>query len=210
MKRGTLLCVSDFNKLLDRKIKAAGVDIIIALGHSGYEIDLQLAENIAELDLVVGGHSHTFLYTDTGDGLPSNDQPEGDYPTYVPNKQTGKVIPVVQAHCYTKYLGHLQLSFDASGDLLTPVDGVGVSHAEPILLDESIEQDQDVLEAMLKWQRNLTEYKEVLGVIEVYMAERRPSEESNIGEIIDFNQRRHFETFSFRGLHMRRHGCSLQ
>ena len=162
-------------------MKDSGVDIIIALGHSGYEIDLQLAENIPELDLVVGGHSHTFLYTDTGTGLPSNDLPEGDYPTYVSNKQTGKVIPVVQAHCYTKYLGHLKLSFDARGELLTPVNGLGVSYAEPILLDETIEQDKDVLAAMVKWQQNLTEYKEVLGVNEVYMVERRPSEESNIG-----------------------------
>ena len=61
-----------------RKLKEDGVEIIIALGHSGYLIDIELAENIPELDLVVGGHSHTFLYTDTGNGLPSNDQPEGD------------------------------------------------------------------------------------------------------------------------------------
>ena len=62
-----------------RKLKENGVEIIIALGHSGYLIDIELAENIPELDLVVGGHSHTFLYTDTtGNGLPSNDLPEGD------------------------------------------------------------------------------------------------------------------------------------
>ena len=62
-----------------RKLKEEqGVEIIIALGHSGYLIDIELAENIPELDLVVGGHSHTFLYTDKGDGLPSNDQPRGD------------------------------------------------------------------------------------------------------------------------------------
>ena len=61
-----------------RKLKDDGVQIIIALGHSGYLIDIELAENIPELDLVVGGHSHTFLYTDTGNGLPSNDQPKGD------------------------------------------------------------------------------------------------------------------------------------
>ena len=190
------------DNLWDRRLKADGVDIIIALGHSGYEIDIQLAENIVELDLVVGGHSHTFLYTDTGTGLPSNDQPEGDYPTYVSNIQTGKVIPVVQAHCYTKYLGHLQLSFDDGGELLTPVDGVGVSYAEPILLDESIGQDEDVLAAMIKWQNNLTEFKEVLGLNEVYMVERRPSEESNIGQIIDFNNRRHLQLTFFRELHM--------
>ena len=66
------------NHLFRRKLKEDGVDIIIALGHSGYLIDIELAENVPELDLVVGGHSHTFLYTDTGNGLPSNDEPKGD------------------------------------------------------------------------------------------------------------------------------------
>ena len=112
--------------------------ILIALGHSGYEMDIELAENIPELDVVVGGHSHTFLYTDSdGSGPPSNDIPDGDYPTYVKNKVTDKVIPVVQAYCYTKYLGHLELQFDDQGELLTPVDGNGVSFADPILLDKT-------------------------------------------------------------------------
>ena len=66
------------NHLFRRKLKEDGVDIIIALGHSGYLIDIELAEKVPELDLVVGGHSHTFLYTDTGSGLPSNDEPKGE------------------------------------------------------------------------------------------------------------------------------------
>ena len=166
-----------------RRLKEVeAVDIIIGLGHSGYEIDIELAENIPELDLVVGGHSHTFLYTDNGNGLPSNDESKGDYPTYVKNKLVDKTIPVVQAYCYTKYLGHLILKFDADGELLTPVDGVGVSFADPILLDKSVPEDQYTLDAMVKWQNNLTEYKEVVGTNLVYMQKEGPSEESNIGE----------------------------
>ena len=39
------------------------MNIIIALGHSGYEIDMELAENIAELDLVVGGiDDYIYIY----------------------------------------------------------------------------------------------------------------------------------------------------
>ena len=168
--------------LYDRRLKDdEGVDILIALGHSGYEIDIQLAEEIPELDLVVGGHSHTFLYT--GDNLPSNDVPDGDYPTYVHNKATNKVIPVVQVFCYTKYLGHLTLQFDAAGELVTPVDGSGVTYAEPLLLNNAIEQDQEILDAMVKWQNNLTEYREVVGTNLIYMGEGdSPSEETNIGQ----------------------------
>ena len=159
------------------------MDIIIALGHSGYEIDIQLAENIPEIDIVVGGHSHTFLFTEKGNGLPSNDPSEGDYPTYVKNKFQNKIIPVVQAYKYSKYLGHLVLNFDANGELLTPVDGVGVSFADPVLLDRTIPQDEDILDAMVKWQNDLTKYREVLGTNQVYM-QREDGEESIIGWLI--------------------------
>lgn len=50
-------------RLEAQALKAAGVEIILALGHSGYAIDQVLAREVEELDLVVGGHSHTFLYT---------------------------------------------------------------------------------------------------------------------------------------------------
>jgi len=167
-----------------KRLKAENVDIIIALGHSGYDIDQELAEKIPELDIVVGGHSHTFLYTDNGEGLPSTERPRGKYPTYTVNKETGKVIPVVQAYCYTKYLGYLQLSFDENGELLNPVDGTGVHHAEPILLDNSVEQNQTVLERMVPWQADLEEYKTILGENTILLHERAPSEESNIGDVI--------------------------
>ena len=36
---------------------------MIALGHAGYELDQQMAAEIEEIDVVVGGHSHTFLWT---------------------------------------------------------------------------------------------------------------------------------------------------
>ena len=92
------------------------------------------------------------------------------------------MIPVVQAFCYTKYMGHMKLSFDQDGELLTPVNGTGVSFAEPLLLDEKTIQDNFTLEAMVKWQNNLTEYREVVGENTVYMGKSEiDSEESNIG-----------------------------
>ncbi len=44
-----------------RRLHEAGVNIIIALGHSGYKKDLRIAE-IPYIDVVVGAHTHTFLY----------------------------------------------------------------------------------------------------------------------------------------------------
>lgn len=41
---------------------ANGVTKIIALGHSGIDIDLEIARKVRGIDVVVGGHSDTFLY----------------------------------------------------------------------------------------------------------------------------------------------------
>jgi len=162
----------------------AGIDIIIALGHSGYEIDQKLAREVPELDLVVGGHSHTFLYTPTADKpVPSIETPKGEYPTYI-TQDGGKVVPVVQAYCYTKYLGHLKLKFDRSGDLVTPVQTQGVVYAEPELMSDMVPQSSIVLEAMEKWRENLTEFQEHLGFNEVVLEEGQPSEESNLGDVV--------------------------
>ena len=128
-----------------------GVQIIIALGHAGYDdVDLHMAYSIPDVDLVVGGHSHTFLYPED-ETPPDIDVPKGPYPHYV-TQPSGKVVPVVQAYCYTKYIGLITLNFDVFGELYLPEDGVGVSKAQVILLDSSIEQNQMVEEAMEKYR----------------------------------------------------------
>jgi 5'-nucleotidase / UDP-sugar diphosphatase len=42
-----------------------GVDKIIALTHQGYEQDLELAEQVSSVDVIISGHSHTFTYSPT-------------------------------------------------------------------------------------------------------------------------------------------------
>ncbi len=49
---------AEVNKLMEN-----GVDKIIALGHSGFVKDREIAAKVNGVDLVVGGHSSTFLYT---------------------------------------------------------------------------------------------------------------------------------------------------
>ena len=126
-----------------------------------YPLDIKLAAEVDEVDVVVGGHTHTFLYSGTP---PSNDLPEGPYPTFVEQTRTGKTVPVVQAYCYTKYMGHLTLQVDReTGDLLEPVEGSGVSLAKVILLDSSVKEDQEVLDLLEVYKPNLTEYLTVYG-----------------------------------------------
>ena len=45
-----------------RKFEAQGINKIIAMGHAGYSRDKEIAA-IKGIDIVVGGHSHTLLYS---------------------------------------------------------------------------------------------------------------------------------------------------
>ena len=106
-----------------------GIELIIALGHSGFKIDQRIAREVDGVDLVVGGHSNTFLYTGTP---PSNEKPEGLYPFVVRNKN-GQDVPVVSAYKYSKYMGYLKLQ--VKDNRLTPMD-----ESNPILMDKTYKQ----------------------------------------------------------------------
>uniref|UniRef100_A0A8C5X7W3 5'-nucleotidase n=1 Tax=Malurus cyaneus samueli TaxID=2593467 RepID=A0A8C5X7W3_9PASS len=45
------------------KLTAMGVNKIIALGHSGFTVDKNIAQKVKGVDVVIGGHTNTFLYT---------------------------------------------------------------------------------------------------------------------------------------------------
>ena len=44
-------------------LKRRGINKFIALGHSGIEVDIEIAKSIPDIDIVIGGHTNTFLYT---------------------------------------------------------------------------------------------------------------------------------------------------
>ena len=99
-------------------------------------MDKKIAKEVSEIDLVVGGHSHSFLYTGEA---PSNEVPTGDYPTMV-TQDDGKVVPVVQAFWGTKYLGYIKLSFNQNGEMSSWSTKWKNTWNAPILLDGSHEQ----------------------------------------------------------------------
>lgn len=109
------------------------VDIIIVLSHAGYPNDKIIAEFGGEdIDVIVGGHSHIFLYT--GEDSPGPDAIAGGYPTII-TQASGHKVYVVTASAYTKYLGDITFYFDAAGKVVS-YDGA------PIYLDDSVEKGE--------------------------------------------------------------------
>ncbi|XP_069830807.1 5'-nucleotidase [Dendropsophus ebraccatus] len=129
------------------KVLTLGVNKVIALGHSGFETDKLIAQKVKGVDVVVGGHTNTFLYTGTP---PSNDVPVGKYPFLV-TSDDGRSVPVVQAYAFGKYLGYLNVTFDDQGNVLH-------SSGNPILLDSSIPEDPALLVEINKWKEQLNIY----------------------------------------------------
>ncbi len=103
-----------------------GVTKVIALTHVGFKADQIIASDVAGLDAVVGGHSHTLMLAQPEEG-------QAQYPTVI-SLGDETLVPVVTAYAYSKYVGHLVLTFDDAG-VVTDFDG------EAMLLDASVEPD---------------------------------------------------------------------
>ncbi|XP_067676568.1 5'-nucleotidase-like [Haliotis asinina] len=140
-------------------MRTMGINKIIALGHAGYQFDRKMAKEVEGLDIVVGGHSHSFLYTGTP---PSTEKPVGPYPTIV-TQASGVKVPVVQAYCYSKYIGHIELEFDDDGNVLA-------WEGRPILLDKDTAQDNETLIKMEPWAKAVNASAQaVVGTTDVFL-----------------------------------------
>ncbi|MCV6628752.1 MAG: metallophosphatase [Flavobacteriaceae bacterium] len=89
---------------ISKKLKKdENCDLIVCLSHLGYDYksnkmsDLKLAANTENIDLIIGGHTHTFLKK----------------PTIVKNRKDQNVL-VNQVGCYGLHLGRLDFYFDQS------------------------------------------------------------------------------------------------
>uniref|UniRef100_A0A8C4HXB3 5'-nucleotidase n=1 Tax=Dicentrarchus labrax TaxID=13489 RepID=A0A8C4HXB3_DICLA len=159
------------------KLQTLGVNKIIALGHSGFTVDQEIAKKVRGVDIVIGGHTNTFLFTGPP---PSSEVPAGPYPLMV-RSDDGRPVPVVQAYAFGKYLGHLKVTFDDAGNVVK-------STGNPILLDSSVPQDPDFLADVEEWKKNLANYSaQVVGQTLVFLngtTEECRFRECNLGNLI--------------------------
>lgn len=85
-------------------------DLVVAVTHIGAKkenektIDYDLARASKDIDIIIGGHSHTVI-------MPGQ---EGTYPNYVANAD-GKPVLIAQTGKYGKYLGYIKIDLDKVG-----------------------------------------------------------------------------------------------
>lgn len=133
------------------KLTGMGVNKIIVLSHSGYIVDQRVAAETTGVDVIVGGHSNSYLSN-------TSDRAVGPYPTMVGN------TAIVQAYAYGKFLGELNVSFDDAGNITQAV-------GEPISMDGTVTEDGDTVARIAELAGPLDEIRnkvvaETAGVID--------------------------------------------
>lgn len=78
--------------------RLAGKKLVIALTHLGQSMDIELARESSDIDLIIGGHSHTRM----------------DEVMWIKNKKN-RSVPIVQASAHGLVVGTLLLDIDEQG-----------------------------------------------------------------------------------------------
>lgn len=121
------------------KLTAEGVNKIIVLSHSGYAVDQKVAANTTGIDVIVGGHSNTYLSN-------VSDKAAGPYPTMVND------VAIVQAYAYGKFLGELNVTFDDEGNVIE-------AKGEPLIMDGNVAEDAETVARIAELAKPLDEIR---------------------------------------------------
>lgn len=125
-----------------KELEEQGIHHIIALTHLGLPEDRRLARSVEGVDVIVGGHTHSFL---------GPDSEEGPYPI-VERSPEGNPVLVVTAKRAAVYLGNLHVAFNASG---IPVSWSG----GPMELMPDAPTDPQISPLIAKFAKSLAEYR---------------------------------------------------
>jgi len=145
----------DLYNAIDKSIAALrgeGVNKIVLLSHLGYSLEKSVAAQCSGLDVIVGGHSHSYLGADTGiQGFP---KPLGDYPTVVKNPESQVLI--VSAWEWGKVFGRIKVTFDDAGKVKSWAD------ARPILVDDSIPEEPVAASLVAAFQKPIEDLRKTV------------------------------------------------
>ena len=132
--------VESSKEIVNEIKKNENVDLIIALSHSGTNSDPKssedeiLAKEVPEIDVIISGHSHTYM----------------DNPILIGD------TAVVSAGEYGRFVGNLKLSKKENNRWK-------VDQFTPIPVDESIEPDPDLQKTIDHYRESLNSYIQLFG-----------------------------------------------
>jgi 5'-nucleotidase/UDP-sugar diphosphatase len=139
-------------KELVEELKEKNIHLIIAVTHIGFDEDRKLAKAVPELDLIVGGHSHTYL----------------DEAEIIGN------VHIVQAASYGRYIGEFKFSCDETK--ITDFDYKLIE-----VVSENISPSEDVKKVVDKFENKVAKEMDiVIGVLKNDWI--RGGTESNLGD----------------------------
>ena len=93
------------------ELQAKGLNKIIFLSHAGYEKNLEIAEKVSGIDVIITGDTHYLLgesYTEYGL------KPVAEYPKKIMSP-AGEPVYVAEAWCYSHMVGNMKVKFDDKG-----------------------------------------------------------------------------------------------
>jgi 2',3'-cyclic-nucleotide 2'-phosphodiesterase (5'-nucleotidase family) len=113
---GKIVSETKVAKKWAKYLRSRGAEVIIALTHIGVNKDKKLAKNVPEIDIVVGGHSHTALQEVLWQKTANN-----------------KMVPIVQAGNHGEWLGKLTLDYNRETKSLKVLDYKLIPVTLPVL-----------------------------------------------------------------------------
>lgn len=151
-------------------LEAQGINKIVVLSHLGYTVDQELAEAVEGIDIIVGGHSHTQLN-------------EAEV-----HHADGEPTLIVQTGEYNKYLGQLDVIFDADGVLTEWQDKLISLDAQNDAGEYLIKGDAESEAKLKEYAAPLEELKQtVIGKTLVDLDGERSTvrtQETNLGDLV--------------------------
>ncbi|KAG8894825.1 hypothetical protein FRB99_000971 [Tulasnella sp. 403] len=132
--------------MVDHILVTEKVKRIIVLTHTGYDIDIKIAQNTRNVHLIVGGHTHTLLgnFPDAA----------GPYPTIEKNLDSKEVF-VVTAAKWGRYLGKIDVAYNSEGKIVAYTGA-------PIVMESTIPQNPQLQAQINGWRKSFAEMGNVV------------------------------------------------
>lgn len=147
-----------------------GITKIIALTHVGFEEDQRMAKELENLDIIVGGHSHTVVIE----------------PVMICNGNNKTLI--VQAGAQSEFLGKLDVVFDELGKIKAYEGHLINLNQKDTKGNYVIKEQGNFAEKLKEFQKPLEEYRQKkVGYTDVFLDGERQnvrSNETNLGNLI--------------------------